>query len=486
MEPSTAPAAENKIDKLSASVGVTTDGAEWMKEALDPFPDEPRRCSGFPDQVSGPSVVQKLKYFLTVASPTPTTAALWDAHIYFDSFDNNAALWNTIAEGMPDITLGVAGQTNANLSAGGLVVRTGPTNTPLLLATIDGNLPIPQSYFTNGKTRVIAKAFEVSNTTPPLYKGGAVTVYRSPAKATVRAGCFQKNLATAGNVNNVTTLLIDYLVPETISEVMNFEDTEVFEAEKGAYCVATLSEPIIEPLDFREAVTPVMYDAGANNAMTTQIVANPSGNTFAANQVFPGKFNLSGAYLTGLSQQTSLTVTVHYVIERFVNQDNLDLVVMTTKSPSFDPAAFELYSRAAAALPPGVPVGSNADGDWIKNVCDVLSTFGVPGMPLVKGAVDLWNGVKMTPNQNQINSEEKRLQQMEKRILSMTNKPAPRQNQPRKQIQQPRQPKKAKQQRQPQKKKAQSANSTDLSSKEMSGILRSLLEQQEGRINNKI
>lgn len=416
----TSTSAETKIDALAKSVGVTYLGDEWLKETLDPYPDEPRKCEGYPDTVNGPSVVQKLKYKQTVTS---TGGVVWDAHVFFDAWDNNVPMYITNAEGGPNVALSAVGQI-ASFSTGGLNVLTGPTGTALGLPNYSINLPIPDSYFNNGKTRVIAKAFEVTNTTSILNKQGAVTTYRSPAKKVIRPFWIQKNLAVPGNIGNVVNGVIRYLVPSTVTPVLNLDDTEVFSAAEGCYCVSTLSDPVIEPQDYTDSLTPVFSDSSstAGQVFAPLISANTSGNTFNTPGVFPGKFNLSGAFFTGLSPTTSLEVTVHYLLERFVNENNLDLVVMTSKSPSFDPAALELYSRAAAYLPTGVPVGANADGDWIKNIADVLAGFGVPGMPLVKGAVDLWNGVKLNPNKGQKNAETKRIASLENKIIQLEKK----------------------------------------------------------------
>jgi hypothetical protein len=416
---STPTVAEVKIDKLANSVGSTDLGNSWLKTALDPFPDEPRKCGGFPDMVSGPSVVQKLKYQTTQVVPASVASGKWDCHIYFDGFDNDVPLWVTHTEGNPDYIVSVAGQLNANVHGGGLCVRAGAAGTQLTLPTLQQNLPIPVSYFLNGKTRVIAKAFEVHNQTETLYKSGASTFYRSPSKRVERYISITKNLISPITAGNVMKAVVDYDIPELVSPIMNLDDTVVGNAEDGCYCVSTLNGPDLRPLDFNDVCYPMEIDSAG--LYSGQLVPNPSGFSYQ-NVVgaFPGEFNLSGAWFTGLSYETTLTIVVHYVIERFVNENSLDLVVMTTKSPCFDPAVLELYSRAASAIPTGVPVSANADGDWIKNIADVLGSFGVPGMALVKGGVDLWNGSKTTQTKSQKDSENARIAQLEKKIALMS------------------------------------------------------------------
>jgi hypothetical protein len=100
---------------------------------------------------------------------------------------------------------------------------------------------------------------------------------------------------------------------------------------------------------------------------------------------FPTSFNAYGAYFTGLSNQTTLDVVWHYIIERFPSPKNTDLVTMASNSSPYDPRALELYSRTAWKLPTGVWVEDNGLGDWICDVADILGTLGVPGMGIVKG-----------------------------------------------------------------------------------------------------
>lgn len=135
-----------------------------------------------------------------------------------------------------------------------------------------------------------------------------------------------------------------------------------------------------------------------------------------------------GAYLSGLPPGTTLTIDYVWIIERFPTPSS-ELVTLANPSPYYDPIALELYSKSAQHLPHGVKKGANADGDWIKNIADVLSNFGVPGMPLVKGAVDLWNGFnsKNDPARNvgRVNSASFSTNSQPKRIKARSNKPPP-------------------------------------------------------------
>jgi len=103
-------------------------------------------------------------------------------------------------------------------------------------------------------------------------------------------------------------------------------------------------------------------------------------------------FYMCGAYFTGIPDKSTLDIRGFYYLERFPAAELTDLVILANPSPGYDPLALELMTRTALKMPCGTPVKNNAIGDWIKTIADVAGVFGVPGMPIVKGAVDLVNG----------------------------------------------------------------------------------------------
>jgi len=139
-----------------------------------------------------------------------------------------------------------------------------------------------------------------------------------------------------------------------------------------------------------------------------------------------------GAFFTGLSQQTTLTINYHVYVERFPDPSNADLIVLATPSPSFDPSCLELYSKTAINLPTGTMVKNNNAGQWLRNVADTLQEFGVPGMPLVKGAISLFEGfgsakgskVK-TQKMNEVKNLERKLANVERRLERPRPPPMP-------------------------------------------------------------
>jgi len=120
-------------------------------------------------------------------------------------------------------------------------------------------------------------------------------------------------------------------------------------------------------------------------------------NSLQSDSLLP--FDVSGAYFAGLSNQTSLTITVRWYIERCPTIDEIDLVVLATPSPTYDPDALRVYSDAMHAIPPGVPVGMNPAGEFFRQIVSnirrlapkvgrvVQEVAGVPGAALLGAAV---------------------------------------------------------------------------------------------------
>jgi len=421
--------AEKKIKLLSEKVGASEEGTLWIKETLDPFSDTPRRPVGFPDLITGNSIVQVVKQTKTIS----IGATASDVHIFQDTIDTSLLMYqndfyNTASPSMNGRAFyGTAiGGVGGHLR-GGLVVRQGNVGSIINAANTVTNIPLPASYTSNGTTRVLGKAFEVHNTTNKLNVGGAVTVYRDCGSANAN-----DNLTVQAFSAGSETISIGYTrrdlprVPESLAEVTNIPGSQQWEAKDGCYCVSTMSSQTNNPTDEASEAVLAVYDSSlAAGKLYANVVANATagkvpwipttGTTILASPYF-----LNGAFFTGLPAGTELTINCIWIIERFVDANNLDLIVMGSPSPYYDPVAMEIYSKTASRLPHGVKVGDNADGDWIKNIADVLSNFGVPGMPLVKGAVDLWNGFQggnLKPNNSK--AEQARVRNLEAKVSNM-------------------------------------------------------------------
>jgi len=399
--------AEKKIKLLTERVGCSEEGRLWLEQALDPFTDTPKRPVGFPDLITGKSIVQVIKQ-----SSSFTVGYDGDVHIFMDNVDSRHNLYkNDIysedSKIRSNMWKATASGGISNYVRGGVVVRYGTGTSPTLTITTTQNaagVSVPSSYINSGRSRVIAKGFEVHNVTPPLTVGGAVTVYRDST-----TGGFSPD--SAGAACNETTPQNTYSlpvyplakVPETLAEVMLIPGAKQWEAKEGCYCVSTMNAQTNSPGD----ETPCFLIASDSSNTQSQEYVNMIKSTLTPlladyetvngilqpKKVLRSPFFVSGAYFTGLPTGTKLLINAVYIIERFVDQSNNDLVVLASPSPSYDVVAMELYAKSAHFLRAGVPVAENDAGDWIKEIAGVLGDFGVPGMPLVKGGVDLYNKI---------------------------------------------------------------------------------------------
>lgn len=426
-EPSIA-RAEKKIKTLTEKVGASEEGMLWIKEVMDPFSDTRRRTVGFPDLITGNSVIQVVKRAITL----DIGATAQDVHIFLDTLDTAANLTTQpfLDPADPEsLQNAVLASTVAGVdthSRGGLVIRKGPVGGTLNFSSADITVPIPNTYVQNGTTRVIAKAFEVHNTSNKLNVGGAVTVYRDTGPI---PSLDEKTLmaygasSTAYGIGHTAHTLSQ--IPNTLAKVTNIPGSQTWEAEDGAYVVATMASQTNNPVEEHHGAL-IEPDLGTPaGKLSCNIYANPSvpqvPRLYATSPKMFSPFFLCGAYFTGLPPNSQLTINVLYVLERFVSAENLDLVVLAQPSPFYDPVALELYSRAAQRMPHGVKVGWNASGDWIKSVADILGTFGVPGMPIVKGAVDVYNAVtgngeKREEKRKASESKDKRIRELEEAL----------------------------------------------------------------------
>ena len=89
-------------------------------------------------------------------------------------------------------------------------------------------------------------------------------------------------------------------------------------------------------------------------------------NNFGTQNLKMASLETCGAYFTGLSEETVLTLTLRYVVESRPTASNPQLLSLASQTAMYDPLALELYRTIRASLPVGVPVNFNAKGDWFR------------------------------------------------------------------------------------------------------------------------
>lgn len=379
------------LDKLERSAGLTQDGRDWLIAAVDPFHDSDIALAGYPDLTTDSTVVQLVKKQFQVTVPTTGNGTVagganWDCQISMFPMSTTTQLFTGV-----NIQQNTGSQSNPSqttlVNVGGLVVAAGPQGSQMWPDNATATPTITYtgqdfSDYAKGNLRVLGMAFEVVNTTAEINKQGQVSVFRMPNVFTPSNAVV--TIATTPSVNANINYLLSRFPPSTLASTQLLYGTRSWAASEGAYVVSRLSSvenPMVQPVNTCHAWTSVDFDA--SQAGTAEIWSSTYPlNPMKLNTFHP--FDLSGAYFTGLSNTTSLTVTARWLIERLVSPAEKDLVVLATPSAPYDPLALELYTRCLRNMPPGVMLKENPLGEWFRSALSAAGTF----LPMVGTALN--------------------------------------------------------------------------------------------------
>lgn len=382
-------AGDRLLATISAQLGVSQAGREWVTAAIDPYHDTALRICGYPDIEESPSISQVVKRTYTISKPTSAGSGNWDAHIssfpWLKAMDLNAftATNNLLVPNTTTITAGSG--------LGGLMVDTVPNTsppTPTFQMVATGGTPswvsldsADTAVFTVGEWRQIAHGFEVVNTTSELNIQGLVTSYAAPfpqrsSKSNSSIFAFQNTTPPTVAIGTLEVLNAS-LCPTTPAAAMLLPGSRQWKAKEGAYIVPRLNNQDLSAgldntgilLTSTSDPTAPLFLAGAGGTAT---VIPPSLfvlQNFTNEASFLTDFNWGGAYFTGLSETSTLTINEIRIFERFPSiqlPGDSQLVVLAQPSPKYDPQAIELYSVVSSMMPTGVPQRMNGIGEWFK------------------------------------------------------------------------------------------------------------------------
>jgi len=403
---------ERILNKIGASLGITEAGKEWLKCCVDPFHDTPLNVCGYPDTNEAASIVQVVRCSTNIAVNAGVTAgANWDCHIHsFPHLDDvgwfkgltSETQWSANAQFGSVVASGSAGAS----AWGGLSVCIVPSGN----ATYDsgaGSFAAPTAplhnqlapYITGGNYRIIGFGYEVINTTSDLNIQGLVTVYRQPAPAADTASTVGFSLLAQGQTPpllqyGIASAVFDSQPPLNSGTALLLDGSKQWKAKEGVYITNTLNTDVIatgirnqarvtilNPSDTQISASVNCIFQGITSAGTiTFPSASPVGaiNPYVPFSLLPTDFNASGAYFTGLSYSTTLTLNAIYYIEKFPSQNDSQLVVLAKHSCRSDRVARELYSEIMREMPVGVPQRMNGLGDWFADAISSAADFVAP------------------------------------------------------------------------------------------------------------
>lgn len=392
--------ASDPFEVLCQDNQLTEEGCAWLKTALDPFHDyEIPHLSGYPDLNSDSSLVYEIKQEITIDN-SDLPAGNWDCHIaavplaFAPAGVSSCKHIVNGGQGTGTMRYGgtwpaghgdrVDGTAIWKAASGSQTFNPAETAADWQLQNLSIDDFIAQDANSDlAQMRVIAVGFEVVNTTATLHQQGAVTCYKysnNPSKRNVRMVSNVSGFApdSSANAYPSSSAEIFRAPPQTVAQAKALTGSRTWQAKEGAYVVPTLCtenndpQPVTNgPYIITSNLGLLGFDSMADKGLTVAMVAGAvvDNDTQLQPALFT-PFSTSGAYFTGLSEETSLTVTMRMYVERFPGLADLALASLAEPSSAFDPLAIELYSRLQRTLPPAVPVNYNSFGKWFKMIAN--------------------------------------------------------------------------------------------------------------------
>lgn len=405
---------------------------------------------GYPDVSTEPTVIVKVRQAKTISRPPGLAQdANWDCHIVLSPIDFAPGSGGTAPHDgvvIPALSQPAASGGSADTCSGRITLQDSyaPDST-FYCHRLDGlvisSVPSEQSTFTPGHMpltggsgyeaqqinldsymdyddtdlgvyRIVYSGFEVVNTTAQIAKQGAVTVYEygnsfevgaSQPSYAENAGSFQTAFPTA----RPTTYF--RCPPNSLAEAKIMPGSHSWAAQDGCYNTAKFqTDNPFQGLTKRPWVIQQNNPVESHAAGYVEVDGKFTGGSFASDfslgvesqSLGPGdlpathcsgpahfsRMNTTGAYLTGLSYDTTLFVTWRVGIERLPAANKPTFLALAQPSAQYDPNALVLYNLVANALPPGCPQGYNDAGKWFRWISE-QATKAIPRIyPVVRTA----------------------------------------------------------------------------------------------------
>ena len=385
---------QEKIDKLLQRGKTAPDAVAWFKTACDPFHDYDVGINGIPDVDGQPSVVQIVPKVVSITAPPNLSAnETWSVHIATLPLGQtvsvksyvSATSYGKFAEGNDEGQTGVLG-TYSIISHGDNVGTSYPnSSTPAFYNdTRQFQAVSIDDVGDSSLKKLIAGGFEVHNDTAALYKQGSVTVYQS-SQHEYRMGMGTWRYLSA-DATRASTVVACRQPPRTRTEAASLPTSRTWEAAKGCYVpsrLGTATEYKPGTFDqFRTRYFDVVDDDTNGGYMQ---VASTGGEDPALIDYQlahrSSSIETTGAYFSGLSPETVLTLTIKMVIESAPTPANPALLYSASPTPDYDPRIIALYHQTIRHLPPGVEVSFNAKGDWFRMVMKAANAAAPVALP---------------------------------------------------------------------------------------------------------
>lgn len=391
--------AEKVVDNLISTNQMSLSGLAFLKVATDPWHDN--KIDGFkgvPDYTMGNSVVCSIVQELDISKLAALPAGNWGVRIMSYPLAQQISVTSAALES--NILVNTGPPIGVNGTIYPIQVDYAPSGTDFPdgpnfgASTLSTGLQIPPEYL-EGPYKVASIGIEVVNTTAEIQLQGLATCSRMNQSADNEFSAIHYATPLAFTVGSHYPVRTG---PKNLSEAILLPDTTQWHAKEGAYSVVQLQQlgtrppsidpvfPVFMPADFPATGSIAVFAP----TLTTAVVAGASALFPAVN---PGRvpMNTTCQMYTGLSDQTTLTLRVRWILERYPNDNQPQILVLATPTASFDPLAIEVYSRLMRKIPPGVMFKENHDQEWWKTMLSGIADVASSGLmmlphPLAKGA----------------------------------------------------------------------------------------------------
>lgn len=377
---------ERRYEKL------TPDARDWLISALDPYHDNQLRLEGLPDMVSAPSVVKMHNQSYTLTAPTNAVAD-WDATVAFTGCNSEIGSLPGIQTAVDNVDNYLQWDhtaPNTGTPFGSFVIKATVAGgsmswgSPAVLNSTNVAFGACSTDPSSDRCRIIGVAFEITNTTAEIYKQGSLTVGMLPSAVTDYGAC------TFGDINVSPSLPMPFQTwnspkfASTRDALIGIPGSCTWPAKDGVYAIPrmiTHTMPVETPAHNRRAAV-----VQSSTFATTYAISCPTSVDLLNHAVFNGVassgFTAVQAYLTGLSHESTLTITMRTIVEYFPTFGS-GLLQLTTPSPPFCPIAFEIYSRTAQIAPYAVPVKQNGAGEYFRKILSIAGAIGSAAAPFL-------------------------------------------------------------------------------------------------------
>jgi len=369
------------LDRLIQSSALSPEGAVFLRNACDPFPDDQVPCAGFPDADASSTVVIRYKEQASITAPG---AGLWDCIVFNTPLSGHhywvggAMLVNDAEiayQSTPPQAMRLAPLIVNYADAGeALIPDSGPaTWTPAnfaqqYLRTVPANL-------VHSTHRIVGLGFEVTNTTAEMYKQGSVTTGTIPQITQRGYRQFDDGDSVIDTYNFPTYEFS--LPPGSIADAQSLPGSRTWAAAQGVYATCGLNG-VANP--FQAECNAQMVAFNNSDRQTGAAMGwayYNAGNASTAGAFNPAPYDTSFAYFTGLSNETVLQVVIHTYVEVAPIQGDA-LLAMASPSAPYDVKALELYAHVMREVIRIVPVSENGLGKLFKRVVRVIAKHADP------------------------------------------------------------------------------------------------------------